>query len=463
MQRELVAAEAVQLFRCPQRALGDACERAQDVVADCMPETVVRVLEIVEIEQRKTEGRSTGEEQVELFFERAPVRQAGERIAPRLRAGEQKQALARDRRGCEIGDRGDELHVEHERELHRHCDEKRAERQPVRHERQRERVPERCALTTSSASVPESALTGARSSNARTAASGHANELVHIERTGGAGEPERSVAREVHRGDGSAGEVMQLSRDDRAHASCRRSRERVREPEQRIARSGDCALELPERRAFHAVRVGPGCDHRVDGLPVGRSGERNDPHSGKQPLDAGDRSLAVGKRQLGVQQHDIRRERSGERNRLLGVGRFADDLDLVLRRRASRATRRAHRWTRRRSGDGSRRNRLGRGEAASTSASEPSPFAIARTRPPPVRAAGRRSTSSADQDDPSGREHAAKTAGGLDAVEQRHLDVHEHDVGLQQERALDGLAPVVAQPTTSTLPSWARIAVAASV
>jgi hypothetical protein len=89
-QRELVAAEAVQLFRCPERALRDACERAQDVVADCMPETVVRVLEIVEIEECQAEGRGTGEEQVELFFERAPVRQTGERITPRLCSGEQK-------------------------------------------------------------------------------------------------------------------------------------------------------------------------------------------------------------------------------------------------------------------------------------------------------------------------------------------------------------------------------------
>jgi hypothetical protein len=89
-QRELVASEAVQLLCHTQRALGYACERAEHVVADGMTEAVVRILEVVEVEQRKTEGRSLPEERVEPLVEGATVRQAGERIAARLCAGEEE-------------------------------------------------------------------------------------------------------------------------------------------------------------------------------------------------------------------------------------------------------------------------------------------------------------------------------------------------------------------------------------
>ena len=126
------------------------------------------------------------------------------------------------------------------------------------------------------------------------------------ERAGGACETEAAVAHEVHRSNRSSREVVQLARDDRPHAACRRARERVREPEQRIARPRDGALELPERRALDAVGVRAGRDHRVDGLPVRRTGERDDPHSRQQPLDAAGRGLSVGERQLRVQQHDVR-------------------------------------------------------------------------------------------------------------------------------------------------------------
>jgi len=98
-QRKLVAAEAVQLLGRAQRALGHACERAQDVVADCVAKTVVGVFEVVEIEQRKTEGRPIREERVESFVERATVRQAGQRVAARLGERERELSLPRQRSG----------------------------------------------------------------------------------------------------------------------------------------------------------------------------------------------------------------------------------------------------------------------------------------------------------------------------------------------------------------------------
>ena len=52
---------------------------------------------------------------------------------------------------------------------------------------------------------------------------------------------------------------------------------------------------------------------------------------------------------------------------------------------------------------------------------------------------------------------AAIAPGRRDAVEHRHLEVHEHDVGLRDSKAeLDGLRPLAAAPTSSTSSNVAR-------
>jgi len=214
-QRELVAAEAVQLFRRTQRTLGHACERAQNVVADGVAETVVGVFEVVEVEQRKTEGGPSPEQHVEPFVERATVLQAGERVTARLRAGEQEQTLAGDRGGGQIGDGGDELHVEHARELHRHCNEERTKREPVRHERERKGVPEQGALDDELGDRARVGADGRALLERPNGCEWHTDKLMDIERPGRACETESGVAREVHGGHGSARKVVQLSRDDR--------------------------------------------------------------------------------------------------------------------------------------------------------------------------------------------------------------------------------------------------------
>ena len=104
----------------------------------------------------------------------------------------------------------------------------------------------------------------------------------------------------------------------------------MREPGERVAGAGDCALELPERRALQAVRVCAGLHHRhhVVGVVGARVGD--DSRLREQVADAPRGGDAVEPGHLHVHQDDVRLVRRGEGDRLLAVPGLGHDLDLGL-------------------------------------------------------------------------------------------------------------------------------------
>ena len=58
------------------------------------------------------------------------------------------------------------------------------------------------------------------------------------------------------------------------------------EAKQGVAGPGDRPLELPQRGALDAIRVGPGFEHRFHDVTLRGAGERDDARGGKEPPDA---------------------------------------------------------------------------------------------------------------------------------------------------------------------------------
>ena len=334
-ERELLAADAEDLVLGADDSHEDAADFAQDVVPDDMPLLVVDLLEPVEIEEDERHGPvplRRVEQLVQVLVERALVREAGERVAPRLDVGHREPALAGQRDGDQVGDRRDELRVALGPDTRRQRDEDGSERLAVGDER-------RC--NSLSAGGPEpvqlAELMGVGLREAQLLEGSCHDSRSRMERIRGARagqrrERERRVrGREVGGGERSAGQLGELASDELGRpAPADRPCDRVREPGERVGGAGDGALELPERRALDAVRVRARLHHRHHVVCVVGAGVRHDARLREQVADAPGRGDAVEPGHPHVHQDDVRLVRRGERDRLLAGRGFRHDLDLGL-------------------------------------------------------------------------------------------------------------------------------------
>ena len=148
---------------------------------------------------------------------------------------------------------------------------------PVDDERARHRLGARGAEPVSSPSSCVSACARASSENARWTTPARVQRLGSP-RPGESRERERGVGRaEVGRRERRAGQLRELARDELGGAAAvDGARDRMREPDERVAGAADGALELPERRALQAVRVGARLHHRHHVTRIVRSGVGDD-------------------------------------------------------------------------------------------------------------------------------------------------------------------------------------------
>ena len=131
---------------------------------------------------------------------------------------------------------------------------------------------------------------------------------------------------------GSAGQLDQLPcRQVGDSAAARRSRDRVRQMDERIRGSGDGALQLTELGALDAVAGGAGLEHRIDDGTVVETGEGDDAHVRKGGSDPSGRLDAVENRHADIHEDHVRRKCQGEVDGLPSVARLADDDDLRFR------------------------------------------------------------------------------------------------------------------------------------
>ena len=100
--RELVAAEPEDLLVRADRAQEDAGERREHVVARRVAESVVDLLEVVDVEEHEGDvGRL--DQCVEVLVEGATVREPGQRVAACLGEGQRRPALEGERPCCKVG------------------------------------------------------------------------------------------------------------------------------------------------------------------------------------------------------------------------------------------------------------------------------------------------------------------------------------------------------------------------
>ena len=143
-----------------------------------------------------------------------------------------------------------------------------------------------------------------------------------------ASESEVSAEAEVRRRERRAGQLRELARDELGGAAAvDGARDRVREPNERVAGPAHGALELPERRALQAVRVGARLHHRHHVAGIVRAGVGDDARLRQQLTDPPRRGHPVEDGHLHVHQHDVRAMRDGERDRLLAVLGLGHDFD----------------------------------------------------------------------------------------------------------------------------------------
>ena len=146
---ELVAADPEDLLVRTRVADENARQCDQRAIAFGMAVGVVRVLEVVEVEENQRErlAELIGllERAIDVLVEGAPVAEAGERVAASLLVAERELAPRAERAGGDVRDRADEVDVQLELDVGRHHGEEHAEVVAVRDQRQRER----CAVAAS--------------------------------------------------------------------------------------------------------------------------------------------------------------------------------------------------------------------------------------------------------------------------------------------------------------------------
>ena len=287
-------------------------------------------------EIREASDGRVAQDLLEVLVESALVREAGQRVAPSLGVRQREPALVRERLRGEVGDSRDELRVAERLDARRKRHENGSEGLRVGDQRNRNR------LGTGRAEPVELAqLVCVSLDEAELRVRAGDDVRRRMQRLGRArprqgGQRKRAFGRcEVDRRERRAGEVGELARDEVGRAAAaRRAGDRVRQPDERLARPCQGALELPQRSALQAVRVSARLEHRHHIDDVVRSCEGDDPGPRQQVADPLRRLDAVEDRHLDVHQDDVRAQGRSRRNCFVSPLGLAHDLDLPLLREA---------------------------------------------------------------------------------------------------------------------------------
>ena len=290
-ERELLASDPEDLVVRAHDPHQDAPDRAQNVVPGEVPFAVVDLLEVVEIDDDEGDPRSLGRRVAqhlpEVLVERALVREAGQRVAPSLGVRQREPALVRERLRGEVGDSRDELRVTERLDARRKRHENGSEGLCVGDHRNRNRLGAGRAEPVELAQLVrvrfnEAELRVRAGNDVRRRA-----QRLGRARPGQGGKRKRAFGRcEVDRRERRAGEVGELARDEVGRAAAaRRAGDRVSQPDERLARPCEGALELPQRSALQAVRVGARLEHRHHVDDVVRSSKGDDPGPRQQVAD----------------------------------------------------------------------------------------------------------------------------------------------------------------------------------
>ena len=301
-----------------------------------MPFLIVDLLEVVEVEDDERDPRRlvlrVAQHLLEVLVEGTLVGEARQRVAASLGVRQGKSPLVRKRRSGQVGDARNQFRVAECLDARRQCDEDGTQGLGVRDQRSRDRL--RASRTQP---VELTQLVRVRLDEAKLRVRARDDVRRRVQRLGRArpgqsGQGERAFRRrEIGRRERRAREVGELTRDEVGRAAAvHRAGDRVREADERLARAGESTLELPERSALDAVRVGARLEHRHHVVGVVRARIGDDPSPREHVADALRRDDAVDDGHLHVHQDHVRVQGGGDRDCFLAVLGLAHDLDLRL-------------------------------------------------------------------------------------------------------------------------------------